>query len=90
MTKPTNQQPDARHDFQRQNLIDRIDDMQTASINYRARVQADCAAERAKPEASYAVGRAALDEAMRILGRGNFKNTAEDLATDVNQTGAPQ
>lgn len=56
---------------------ERIETLQTASALYRARVQAESAAERAKPPADYSVGRSALDEAMDILGRARFTAATE-------------
>jgi len=56
---------------------DRVAELQRSSTEYRNRIQSASAAERALPAAAYVVGRAALDQAMQILGPGRFHDTTD-------------
>lgn len=73
-TKPPKAEAPAPAPARSKTIDERNDELHEASMKHRARVQAEAKAERAKPAAPYHVGRAALDEAMRILGRPPFTN----------------
>jgi len=52
---------------------ERANEFADNSTKYRDRVQTASRKQRLQPAATYAVGRAALDEAMKILGAGQFR-----------------
>jgi hypothetical protein len=51
---------------------ERANEFADNAMKYRDRVQSASRKQRLQPAATYAVGRAALDEAMAILGAGRF------------------